>query len=193
MGYVLADSGLAPWGNVAAIILVCYLFVSALLGLATTAVLALTLVWIRKKAELLKRVRPKIDLVNTALENAQQGEALPPEMAENHLMQAVSQVPRIAATLPAKASAIERQVEQKSDRVAHAVIELRARSAMVKGMAKALFLPGLTSPRTAPSVYIRQTESRAEEVEEREKEPIEEHMEHETPPYEEMTMVQRMR
>ena len=188
MGYVLADGGLAAWGEAAAIILVCYLLISALLGLAMTAALLLTSIWIREKAELLKKVRPAIDQVNTLLESAQRGEALPPELADNHLAQLATRVPRVAAKLPAKASAIEQQVEQKSDRVVHAVIELRARTAMVKGMAKAFFLPGLTRSRPVSAPVV------LPQVEEREMEPVAQQVEDEHPPYEEeMTMVQRLR
>ena len=187
MGHMLlADSGLAPWGQAAAIILALYLFITVILGLVLTAALMFTLTWLREKAELLKKVRPAINQVNYALETAQRGEPLPPELADNQFAQVVSQIPRVAATLPARASAVEQKVEQGSDRVVHAVIEFRARTEMVKGMARAFFLPGLTRSRARPAP---QTSAQ------REQEPVVTQSEDvtEPPSYEEMTMVQRIR
>ncbi|WP_297161526.1 hypothetical protein, partial [Thermogemmatispora sp.] len=46
-------------------------------------------------------------------------------------------------SIPEHVRAIDRRVEQGSDRVAEAVIEFRARTMMVKEIAKAFFLPGL--------------------------------------------------
>lgn len=183
---VLADSGLAPWGQAAAIILLLYLFVVVILGLAMTAALMFTLVWLREKVEVIKKARPAINQMNDALENAQRGEPLPPELADNQFIQVVSQIPRVTAALPDRASAIERKVEQGSDRVVHAVIEFHARTEMVKSMARAFFLPGLTRRRARP---VSQTTAQPEQ------EPGAPRPEDvaEQPPYEEMTMIQRMR
>lgn len=189
MGYaVLADSGLAPWGQAAAIILAVYLFASIMIGLVLAAALMLTLAWLREKAEQIKKIQPAVNRINHALVSAQKGEPLPLDMADNQLMQAVSQIPRVAATLPAKASAVEQKVEQGSDRVMHAVIEFHARTEMVKGIAKAFFLPGLTRSRPAAP-------TRTQPIVEREPEPVVMPREGiiEPLPYEEIMIVQRMR
>ena len=154
MGYVLADGGLAPWGQAAAIIIALYVFISIIVGLVLTAVLMFLFAWIREKAELIKMLRPTVLQVNEALEASQRGDPLPPGVADNKIIAAVAKVPKVAATLPARASSIEQKVERGSDRVANAVIEFRARTEMVKGMARAFFLPGLTRPRV--SVPIEQ-------------------------------------
>jgi predicted PurR-regulated permease PerM len=175
-------NGLAPVGQVAAIILVLYLFVSVLIGLVLAAVLMFILAGLREQAEHIRKLRPAINRLNYALTSAQKGEPLPEEVADNQFFQAISQIPRVAATLPAKASAVEQSVEQNSNRVAHAVIEFHARTEMVKGMAKAFFLPGLTR-------------SRSGRIVERAPEPVVVQREeiNEPPPYEEMVMVQRRR
>jgi len=51
--------------------------------------------------------------------------------------------PHAAALVPAYAHSVEQKVEHGSDRVAGVVIEFRARTVMVTGTLKALFLPGL--------------------------------------------------
>lgn len=150
MSIVLASGGLAPWGQAAAIILALYLFISIIVGLGLAAALMFGFAWIREKAELIKKLRPLIIQLNQATQAAKQGDPLPREVADNKIMSAVVQVPKVAATLPARANSIEQKVEQGSGRVANAVIEFHARTAMVKGMAKAFFLPGLTKSRPAP-------------------------------------------
>ena len=176
MIFVLASNGLAPWGQVAAIILALYLFVSIVVGLALVAALMFGFAWIREKAELLRQLRPQIMQLNQAVVAAKRGDALPPEMADNKFISAVIKVPKIAATLPARASSIEQKVEQGSGRVAGAVIEFHARTAMVKGMAKAFFLPGLTQARPAAPVVqmVEQQQVREPEPEVVTQRPIEE-------------------
>lgn len=154
MGYVLASGGLAPWGQAAAIIIALYVFVSIIVGLVLAAALMFLFAWIREKAELIKMLRPTVLQMNEALEASQRGDPLPPEVADKKIIAAVAKVPKIAATLPARASSIEQKVERGSDRVAGVVIEFRARTEMVKGIAKAFFLPGLTKRRV--SVPIEQ-------------------------------------
>ncbi len=146
----LVSNGLAPWGQAAAFIIALYVFVSIIIGLVLVAVLMFLLAWLREKSELIKKIRPNLDQLNQALLAVKRGDPLPSEVADNKLMQVVTQVPKVAATLPEKASNIEQKVERGSDRVAGAVIELRARTEMVKSMAKAFFLPGLTKRRVSP-------------------------------------------
>lgn len=179
-------SGVSTWGQLAALILIFYLFFLILITLVLSAALMFILAGLRGQAERLRHLRPAINRLNHALVLAQRGEPLPPEFIDHQLIQIVSQIPRVTATLPAKASAVEQKVVQGSDRVAHTVIELRARTEMIKGMAKAFFLPGLTRARRA---IPPQT------ITERELEPVDEQHEGRIKPlpYEEMVMVQRTR
>lgn len=186
MGVDNSLPGLPTWGQLAAIILVLYLFVSATVALGLAATLMLILTWVREKAEHIKRLRPAIDQVNAALSAGKVEEPLPPELAEHQLLRAVSQIPKVTAKLPVTVSAAERKVEQGSDRVVQAVIEFRARTEMVKGMAKAFFLPGLTRSRAG---------TLAQPMPAREPEPVVAQNEGtlEPPPYEEMVIFQRTR
>lgn len=143
LGFVAVSGDLAPWGQAAAFVLALYLFFSTIVGLVLAAVLMFALAWIRSKAELIKNLRPNLNELNQALIAGQKGDPLPEEMANKRLVQMMAQVPRAAAQMPATASSIEQKVERGTDRVAEVVIELRARTEMVKGMARAFFLPGL--------------------------------------------------
>jgi hypothetical protein len=183
MDYVLASSGLADWGQLAAIILALYLFLSIVVGLALAAGLMLGFAWIREKAELLRRVHPLLTQVNQAVATAKRGEPLPREIEDNKILASVVQAPVQVKNIEVRAGNIEQKIEQGSDRVADVVIELRARTAMVKGMAKAFFLPGLT--RRVPRAHVVQTikeqqvlpEERSEEVQRQEPErPLEKEM-----------------
>ncbi|HLI70653.1 MAG TPA: hypothetical protein VKV19_12920 [Ktedonobacteraceae bacterium] len=132
----------APWGQAAAIILACYLFISMLLNLVLAAALMFGFSWVREKAELIKRIRPLVNQLNEALTASQRGETLPQGIADNKIISVVSRVPGMVDGLSARAGTIEEKVEQGSNRVANVAIEVRARSEMVKAMARAFFLPG---------------------------------------------------
>src|SRR6266480_8132126 len=149
MLYVLADDPLALWGQVAAIILLFYMFLFVIIGLAVALGLMLGLAWTRQKVVLIKRLRPTVDSVNTTSEAAIKG-ALPPAGSNDN------KIVRTVAEVPAYTHTIEKKVEEGSDRVASAVIEFRARTEMVKTVAKAFFLPGLA--------HRRQTALQAEGV-----------------------------
>lgn len=136
--YVLAGDPLAPWGQAGAIILALYMFVYILIGLAVSAGMMFGFAWIRQKAELIKKLRPTVDSVNYSLEEANKGALPAPGPGENKVVRAIAEVPR-------RATAVEKKVDEGSERVAHAVIEFRARTVMVKEIAKAFFLPGLTN------------------------------------------------
>lgn len=155
MDYVLASNGLAPWGQAAAIVLALYVFLSIIVGLALAAALLFGFSWIRQKSELLRQLRPRIVELNKAALAAKSGASLPREVADNKIMSAIVQVPKITNNVAARAKSIDQKIDQGSDRVASAVIEFHARTAMVKGMAKAFFLPGLT--RTRPVALPVQT------------------------------------
>ena len=132
-------------GQVAAIILLIYLFVNILLGLALAVGLMFGVAWVGDKAELIKKLRPTIRSVNEAIRNP---EAIQVGTA-NGLVKAVHTIQSVA--LPQKLEGVEhsvQSVEQKvgqgADRVAGAMIEFRARTAQAQGVLKAFFLPGLT-------------------------------------------------
>ena len=124
------------WGHIAAIILLIYLLVFILIGLALAFVLLVGMTWVREKVELIKMIRPTVNSVNKTTQAAIAGTLPEAKDDENKLI-------RTAAEIPAYAHEIETKVDQVSDRVASAVIEFRARSMMAKSMLKAFFLPGL--------------------------------------------------
>ncbi len=141
---ILASDPLAPFGQLAGIILALYMFVSILIGLALAAGLMFGLAWVREKSELVKKLRPVVDKVNTTTHSAMSG-TLPPAQPGD---KAVDKIARAVAEGPTVVQNIDKQVDQGSDRVARAVIEFRARSMMVKAVAKAFFLPGSTRVKT---------------------------------------------
>ena len=188
MHAVFASDILAPLGQAAAFIIALYLFISVILGLALAAGLLFGFAWIREKSELLRKLRPQILELNKAAIAARRGDPLPRGIAENKIVSAVVQVPKVVDNVASGASKVEQKVEQGSDRVAQAVIEFHARTAQVKGMAKAFFLPGLTRRRSAPVQVQRVQEqvSVPEEIEVVQQRPREE------PPLEqEIVIVQR--
>jgi len=132
----LASDPLAMWGHIAAIILLIYLLVFILIGLALAFVLLVGMTWVREKVELIKMIRPTVNSVNKTTQAAIAGTLPEAKDDENKLI-------RTAAEIPAYAHEIETKVDEVSDRVASAVIEFRARSMMAKSMLKAFFLPGL--------------------------------------------------
>jgi len=132
----LASDPLAMWGHIAAIILLIYLLVFILIGLALAFVLLVGMTWVREKVELIKMIRPTVNSVNKTTQAAIAGTLPEAKDDENKII-------RTAAEIPAYAHEIETKVDEVSDRVASAVIEFRARSMMAKSMLKAFFLPGL--------------------------------------------------
>lgn len=137
---ILASDPLAPFGQAAGLILALYTFVSILVGLAFAAALMFGLAWVRQKSELVKKLRPIVDKVNATTRSAMSG-TLPPAQPDD---KPVDKIARTAAEGPMLVQNIDKQAEQTSDRVARALIEFRARTMMVKTIAKAFFLPGLT-------------------------------------------------
>ncbi len=146
MQYVLASSSLLPpLGQAAAIILLLYFLIVILLGLGLTLGLMFGLGWVREKTELIKKLRPTVESVNTTTESALQGN-MPASTANSN------KIIRTVAEVPAHAHDIEKKIEQGSDRVAEVVIEFRARTQMTKAIVKAFFLPGLTYRQPSLSV-----------------------------------------
>ena len=149
--HLLLSDVLAPWGQAAAIILGIFLFVNILIGLALTAAFMFLFAWVREKAELVKKIRPIVDIVNKAIETPES--VFPVGDTQQKLVQVVQRVQ--AVDVPQKLEQVERQVrsvsaqvDQRADRVAETMIEIRARTEMVKGFLKAFFLPGLTDRRS---------------------------------------------
>lgn len=143
LSYVLADDPLAAWGQIAAIILLLYMFVLIVIGLVLAFALMLGLNWVRQKAELIKKLRPTVDSINTTTEDATKG-LLPPPSSQYAAHATQEKIVRTVAQVPLYAHNVEQKIEQGSDKVAGAVIEFRARTEMAKGILKAFFLPGLT-------------------------------------------------
>ena len=142
---ILASDPLAPFGQAGALVVALYMFVSILVGLAISAGIMLGLAWVRQKTELIKKLRPVVDKVNVTTHSAMAG-TLPPAQPTD---KAIDKIARTVAEVPTRLQDIDKQVDSGSDRVANAVIEFRARSMMVKTIAKAFFLPGLITERRA--------------------------------------------
>ena len=81
--------------------------------------------------------------MNKTSEAAVQG--VPPTENENKIVQAVAEV-------PVRVHAIDKQVDQGSERVTKAVIEFRARTVQAQTIVKALFLPGLLKRKALPEI-----------------------------------------
>lgn len=136
MFFTLASDPLAAWGQAAAILLVIELFFFILIGLALAAAAMFAFGWVREKAELVKKLRPYVDSVNTTAESALTGTLPPAQPNENKVVRTVAQI-------PAQVKEVDKKVEQGSDRVANAVIEFRARTVQAQTILKGFFLPGL--------------------------------------------------
>ena len=144
MMFVMGDI-LIQLGQVAAIILLIYLFVNVLIGLVIAVVIMFAVAWVGDKAELIKKLRPTVESVNAAIKNPESVEGEP----ANGLVKAIHSIQSVA--IPQKIEGVERSVQsieqkvgQGADRVAGTLIEFRARTAQAQGILKALFLPGLT-------------------------------------------------
>jgi hypothetical protein len=132
--YLLASNPIAAWGQAAAILLVIELFFFVLIGLALMGGLMFGLSWVREKTELIKKLRPTVDSVNTKTEEAISGTLPPAGPNENKIIHTVAEV-------PAKIEGVEKKIDQGADRVAEVVIEFRARTMMVEGIVKGFFAP----------------------------------------------------
>ena len=120
-------------GQIAAIIICLFTFILVVVTLVLHLALAFSFTWVREKAELIKQPRPKLEHMNKAAEAALQGV----EPAESE-----SPVVRVVADVPVQVHALDRKVDQVSDRVADAVIELRSRTMQAQTIVKAFLAPG---------------------------------------------------
>lgn len=154
--FILSDV-LAPWGQAAAIILAIYLFINILIGLVFAVVFMFAFAWIRDKAELVKKLRPTVDSVNRAIEAPDSVAPSPGEKPEHMLVEAVHKVqavgiPQKIEGVQHQVHAVEQKIDQGADRVAEAMIEVRARTVMVRTVLKAFFLPGLMKTKSRLSL-----------------------------------------
>jgi hypothetical protein len=139
-------------GRIAALVLTLYLFIFALFFMVAALLLLFGNAWLQDKVDLLRNLRLLAGRIDTAM-HVPSGEMLPavlePDDALEQAIRAIHTVQSVQVVQKVKdaqkqASAIEKTVDQGTDRIASAVIEFRARTVMVQGMLKAFFLPGLT-------------------------------------------------
>ncbi len=150
--FILADDDLlTTLGRVAALVLVIYVFLFALLFFVGSLLLLYGNAWLREKIGMLHQLRLIIENIDTAI-HSPSSETLPATLeTDNRLGQALQaihmaqsvQVVEIAKNTQKQVDSIEKKVEPVADRIAEGVIEFRARTVMVQGMLKAFFLPGL--------------------------------------------------
>ena len=133
---------LATWGQVAAIVICFYILVVVLLTLAFNLVMAIALGWLHEKFNLVKMLRPTVDSMNEATQTAIQGTA--PDANEHPII-------RTVASVPVQVQAIDKRVDQISNRVANTVIEFGARTAQAKAIAKAFLSPGQAKRSALPT------------------------------------------
>ena len=153
---ILADDDLlTTLGRIAALVLVIYVFLFAVLFFVASLLLLYGNTWLRQQIGLVHRLRSIIENIDTAL-HAPSSETLPAALEPDnslgqalqaiHMVQSV-QVVEIAKNTQKQVDSIEKTVEPVADRIAEGVIEFRARTVMVQGMLKAFFLPGLIKPK----------------------------------------------
>ena len=136
---------LVQLGYAAAIILLIYMLVNVLIGLALAVGLMFATAWVGDKAEVIKKLRPTIRNVNTALQNPEaiKGESAHGLVKVIHTVQSAA-IPQKIAGVEHSVQSVEQKVNEGADRVANVMIEFRARTAQAQGVLKAFFLPGLT-------------------------------------------------
>ncbi len=142
---IVTGDVLVQLGYAAAIILLIYMLVNILIGLALAVGLMFATAWVGDKAMLIKKLRPTIRDVNEALRNpeAVKGESAKGLVKVIHSVQSAG-IPQKVEGVERGVQSVEQKVNQGADRVASAMIEFRARTAQAQGVLKAFFLPGLT-------------------------------------------------
>jgi hypothetical protein len=149
---ILADEDLlTTLGRIAALVLVVYVFLFAVLFFVGSLLLLYGNAWVRDKVVLLHQLRSLVESIDTAI-HTPTNESLPASLETDsrfdqvlqaiHRAQAV-QVVEIAKNTQKQVNNIENKVEPVADRIADGVIEFRARTVMAQSMLKAFFLPGL--------------------------------------------------
>ena len=149
---ILADDDLlTTLGRIAALVLVIYVFLFAVLFFVGSLLLLYGNAWVRDKVGLLHQLRSIVESIDTTLHTPAK-ESLPVPVESDsrfsqvlqaiHTAQSV-QVVEIAKNTQKQVNNVEKKVEPVADRIADGVIEFRARTVMAQGMLKAFFLPGL--------------------------------------------------
>ena len=149
---ILADDDLlTTLGRIAALVLVIYVFLFAVLFFVGSLLLLYGNAWVRDKVGLLRQLRSIVESIDAAI-HTPTSESLPATLETDtrlsqalqaiHMAQSV-QVVEIAKNTQKQVNNIEKKVEPVADRIAGGVIEFRARTVMAQGMLKAFFLPGL--------------------------------------------------
>jgi hypothetical protein len=149
---ILADEDLlTTLGRIAALVLVIYVFLFAVLFLFGSWLLLIANVWVRDKVRLLHQLRVIVVSIDTAIHtppNESLPTALEPDNRFGQVLQAIHtaqavQAIEIAKNTQKQVNNIEKRVEPVADRIADGVIEFRARTVMAQSMLKAFFLPGM--------------------------------------------------
>lgn len=156
--FILADELdlLTTLGRIAALVLIIYVFLFAVLFFVGSLLLLYGNAWLREKIGLVHQLRSIIENIDAAL-HAPTSETLPatlePDNRLGQVLQAIHmaqsvQVIEIAKNTQKQVDNIEKRVEPVADRIAGGVIEFRARTVMAQSMLKAFFLPGLIKPKS---------------------------------------------
>lgn len=150
---ILADQVdlLTTLGRIAALVLVIYVFLFAVLFFVGSLLLLYGNAWVKNKVGLLHQLRSIVESIDTVL-HTPPNEPVPASLESDsrfsqvlqgiHTAQGV-QVVEIAKNTQKQVNNIEKKVEPVADRITDGVIEFRARTVMAQGMLKAFFLPGL--------------------------------------------------
>jgi len=150
---ILADEGdlLTTLGRIAALVLVIYVFLFAVLFFVGSLLLLYGNAWVKDKVGLLHQLRLIVESIDTVL-HTPPNEPVPASLESDsrfsqvlqgiHTAQAI-QVVEIAKNAQKQVNNVEKKVDPVADRIADGVIEFRARTVMAQGMLKAFFLPGL--------------------------------------------------
>src|SRR5438552_11720999 len=149
---ILADEDLlTTLGRIAALVLVIYVFLFAVLFFVGSLLLLYGNAWVRDKVGLLHQLRSIVESIDTTI-HTPPNESLPaslePDSRFRQVLQAIHtaqavEVVEIAKNTQKQVNNIEKKVEPVADRIADGVIEFRARTVMAQTMLKAFFLPGM--------------------------------------------------
>lgn len=126
------DPILAGFGQTAAIIICLLLLVFIIITVALGVVMVFATGWINEKVGVVKMLRPTVDSVNKTSEAAMQGQ--PAAEDKNTIIRTISKVPVGMHTA-------DKKVVEVTDKVAHGVIEFRARTLQVQTVVKAFLFP----------------------------------------------------
>jgi hypothetical protein len=160
---ILADEDLlTTLGRIAALVLVIYVFLFAVLLFIGSLLLLYGNAWLRDKVGLLHQLRSIVESIDIAI-NTPPNEPLPvslePESRFDQVLQAIHtaqsvQVVERAKSTQKQVNNIEKRVEPVADRIADGVIEFRARTVMAQGILKAFFLPGMVKLKPSGTLLL---------------------------------------